>query len=51
VGRRRGRRDRGARLLDHRVVLRRPRAREVRRRVAAHRRHRQRHAQRLPEDQ
>ncbi len=40
VGRRSGRRDRGARTVDHRFVLPRPRAREVRRRLAAHRRRR-----------
>ena len=46
VGRRGGRRDRGARAVDHRLVLPRSRAREVRRRLAAHRRRRQRHAER-----
>ena len=40
VGRRGGRRDRGARPVDHGVVLPRPVAREVRRRLAAHRRRR-----------
>ena len=42
VGRRGGRRDRGARPVDHRLVLPRPVAREVRRRLAAHRRRRHR---------
>ena len=42
VGRRSGRRDRGARAVDHRRVLPRPVAGEVRRRLAAHRRRRHR---------
>ena len=42
VGRRSGRRDRGARAVDHGRLLRRPVAREVRRRLAAHRRRRHR---------
>ena len=44
VGRRSGRRDPGARAVDHRLVLRRSVAREVRRRLAAHRRRRPGHA-------
>ena len=40
VGRRSGRRDRGARAVDHRRLLRRSVAREVRQRLAAHRRRR-----------
>ena len=44
VGRRGGRRGPGARAVDHRLVLPRPRPREVRRRLAPHRRHRERHA-------
>ena len=50
VGRRGGGGDPVPGLVDHRLVLRRSRAREVRRRLVAHRRHRQRHAQRLRED-
>ena len=40
LGRRGRRRDRGARAVDHRRLLRRPVAREVRRRLVAHRRRR-----------
>ena len=51
VGRRVARRDRGARAVDHRLVLPRRRSREVPRRLAAHRRRRLGLAQRLRDDQ
>jgi acyl-CoA synthetase (AMP-forming)/AMP-acid ligase II len=50
VGRLRRRRNRGTRPVDNDVVLGRPRAREVPRRLAAHRRRRNRHTERLHAD-
>ncbi len=50
VGRRSGWRGSGARAVGHRRVLPRPRPAEIRRRLAPHRRHRERHAERLHPD-